>query len=161
VAKSFFAFYVMFERHRKNNIEFVKKLYCSNDFEIQKYKFVLGNKNHDINIIKQDQTQIIFDDVLNVIEYKNVIVYCGLEMEEVSIDLTSDFRKFVYHFNKDDQLGYFFHYMKNVYKYEDEQEDEQNGIEFIVVLNDDELSQMNHKLSDAKKLSFKQLLKLE
>jgi hypothetical protein len=165
IAKGFVNMYILFESMMpasENKIKFVTRLYSSEEFEIHKYHFFLANKVYDVNIIKGDKKhRVHYDDMLKVIEYKNAIVYCGLEMGDVSLDLTNDFRKFVYHFDKDDMLECFFKYIKDVYKYEDELEEERNGIDFVVFFNDDDLTQYNHKLQDVQKKSFRDLLKLD
>lgn len=142
-------------------ITWVKKLHSSDDFEIHHYHFVMANKTHDLNIIVRDETRIDYNNLLEVVEYKNAIVYCGLEMGEVSIDLTTDFRKFFYHFNKDDLLYGFLRYIKDVYKYEDDNEEERDGIKFVVYLNDEVLTQYIYKLRDVQNMSFRELLKLD
>ena len=138
----------------KDNIRFIKTLYKSGDVEIRQYEFYLSTKRHRINVIKDN---VDYNKLLDVIEYKNSIVYCGLEISECSLDLTSDFREFVYHFNKEDMLHYFFEYVKEIYKYEENHKD----IEFVVCLNDSSLTQYNYKLKDAKNMTFVEILQLK
>lgn len=165
IAKGFVDLYLMIAKmlpEFENKITSVREIHRSDDFEIHNYTFVMANKIHDFNIITRDENhRLEYEDLLSVLEYKNAIVYCGLEMGDVTIDLTTDFRKFVYHFNKDDLLHYFFRYIKDVYKYEDENEKERDGIDFVVFFNDDELTQYSHKLRDVQNITFRELLKLD
>jgi hypothetical protein len=142
----------------KDNIRLIKTLYTSGDIEIKQYEFHLSTKCHRINVITKDKRDNVdYNKLLDVIEYKNSIVYCGLEIGEYSLDLTSDFREFVYHFNKEDMLQYFFEYVKEIYKYEENHED----IEFVVFLNDSSLTQYNYKLKDVKNMMFVDILQLK
>lgn len=143
--------WVTFHTQSKDGVEYVGKEYTSNNFEVHRHKLIQDNKVHHLNVVVVDKNNESTLDYFDVVEYKNMIVYCSVD----DIDITSDFREFAYHFDKQDascQLKYFVEYIKMKHKVD--------GKEIMIYMNDDECTNVNYNIENIENLTFKEIMKL-
>lgn len=96
--------------------------------------------------------------LLDSYNLRNTIVHCSMSNDKTDalLDLTSDFRMFTYHFDKDDDVSaihYFLKYVEGLYKLEFS-----TDWELVVYMNDNVFTEKRFKLHDALRATFKSVL---
>lgn len=127
---------------------------------IHNYKLWLSEKTRTVHVISnigdKIDVQHVIKDVSNNMKLRNKIVHCSISDKEDTfmIDLTSTFREFVYHFDKNDfKVKYLFDYIshKNDFPILDE-------YILTVYMNDEIFTEYKYPISKASTMWFHEIL---
>lgn len=135
--------------------ELLFKNYNEKYFYLEEHCVVENGKEHNVIFISDKKNDIREDieffrkNMEILFEKRNLIVYCGIrECDNVEDDITSDFRSFMYYFNKDNfKLDIFFSYF-NI----------DINSNFIIYKNDNNFTEKQFLVKDILDKTFKEIL---
>lgn len=149
--------YLYLNTNKKDYIKVVKTHTLENS-KVITYNVRLDDKLHTIHIIQDANEKLHDDDLIikrinNNINYKNNIVHCSLTdiSSNEMIDLTSVFREFIFHFDKEcnQNLDSFFSYVKKSHNIEIH-----DNFVFVVYMNDAHFTEYQYKLDKVYSMRF-------
>lgn len=152
-----------------NHLQVVTVENLSDNVVVCHYHGYVEQKEHKLKVIKNALDLSNKSDVMESLESRNQygvdhIVHCTLTKSDETkmLDLTSMFREFVYHFDKDDDLSkieHFVQYVSKVYDIEEVLDDDKNNLYFVIYLNDKNFTEVKYKVRELTNQKFKDVLK--
>lgn len=131
-----------------NDIIYINEFYCNTKKELT----IVSNQNNEYF---NGESYLIDEDLY---ELRNKIVHCSLQNEQndILLDLTNIFRRFIFHFDKNDKyskMKYFFNYLESLKNVK-----EINSLYFVVYKNDDHFTETRHIIKDILDKDYKDFL---
>lgn len=161
-------------RNKKNNhLQFVTADQLSDDVVVCHYHGLVNEKEHNLKVIKNaigetgDDDDVVIGNILQTLESKNNIVHCSIvgSDEDTMLDLTSVFREFVYHFERDDEMSKMEHFFKYVTQYYDLDNikfgNDDDDLYFVIYLNDDTFTEVKYKVKEINNHQFREVLRIK
>jgi hypothetical protein len=138
------------------------------------YHGLVNQKEHNLKVIKKaigesenDDDDVVISNILRTLDSKNHIVHCSIVSSDDStmLDLTSVFREFVYHFDRDDEMSKMEHFFKYVTQYYEldniEFGNDDDDLYFVIYLNDDSFTEVKYKVKEINNHQFREVLRIK
>lgn len=158
-----------YNKLQQNRFQYVTSERVSDDVVVCHYHGYLDKKYHKVKILENNVVTKIGEekmkDIIDCLDKRNHIVHCSLmgEDEHQMLDLTTLFREFVYHFDKDDdmsRLEHFFEYVKMNYDL-DKFGQQADDLYFVVYMNDNNFTEVKSKVKEITAQQFRDLLNID
>lgn len=132
------------------------------DAKLHVVKMIINDKTRIMNVVQDMDVKTCVKTLESELrtknELRNMIVSCSLQHQndETLVELTDDVRKFVYHFDRNDEksgLKYFLKYIENKYKLQMTDE-----WDLVFYINDDDFTERRITMDEAMLKSFLEVL---